>query len=562
MAPGTNWPARRAAAVLLVLALGLAGSAQLVLERAPMVWVAGPMERIARDDYRRASGPVLLAAARGEYEPFQLVVHAPPGGLTNVMVQVSDLHGPAGALIARQYITLYREHYVYVAHASPDQGGPNRSLGAGWYPDALIPLIDPATGHTLPSAAPFAVPAHGNQPIWADLFVPRETPAGAYSGGYIVTSDQGTAVGRIDLTVWRFTLPLQPSLRSSFEVWASPGTAVQHELKAHRLMPKNVDVAAEPALIHAYGLSATALGLWSGADIRSCAMRAPPAASELARLAAQHRPELLLYNHTADEIGGCEQLDAPLKTWARRLHAAGVANLVTIAPRPDLLDDGAGTGRSAVDIWVVLPVMYERSQPGIAAVLAKGDQVWSYNALVQDAYSPKWQIDFAPINYRIQPGFLSQSLGLTGLLYWRVDLWTADPWNDVETYVSGAEAYPGEGMLVYPGQPVGLSGVAPSMRLKWLREGVEDYEYVELLKQRGQGAWALELVRALAPGWSGWTHDPAAIERARHELGTMLDQGYDSSLQLAGGSAILHTTMPVARLRTRATVVQPAIERR
>ena len=54
------------------------------------------------------------------------------------------------------------------------------------------------------------------------------------------------------------------------------------------------------------------------------------------------------------------------------------------------------------------------------SALAKGDEVWSYNTEVQDPYSPKWEIDFAPINFRIQPGFINQSLHLTGLLYWSV----------------------------------------------------------------------------------------------------------------------------------------------
>jgi hypothetical protein len=31
-------------------------------------------------------------------------------------------------------------------------------------------------------------------------------------------------------------------------------------------------------------------------------------------------------------------------------------------------------------------------------------------------------------------------------------------------------------MLVYPGDPVGVPGTVPSMRLKWIRKGVEDHE--------------------------------------------------------------------------------------
>ena len=74
-------------------------------------------------------------------------------------------------------------------------------------------------------------------------------------------------------------------------------------------------------------------------------------------------------------------------------------------------------------------------------------------------------------------------------------------------------------MLVYPGAYVGVAGVVPSMRLKWLREGVEDYEYIELLKRRGRGAWALQTVRGIATDWSNWTQDTGALEAARRILG-------------------------------------------
>ena len=133
------------------------------------------------------------------------------------------------------------------------------------------------------------------------------------------------------------------------------------------------------------------------------------------------------------------------------MHEAGIKNLVTISPIPALED--AGDGHSAVDIWVLLPVMYDHSKGEVEKVLKKGDEVWSYNTLVQDAYSPKWEIDFPPADFRIQPGFIDQSLGLTGLLYWRVDDWTGDPWNNVYAF-SGS--YPGEGALVYPGKQVGV----------------------------------------------------------------------------------------------------------
>src|SRR6185437_13551863 len=133
--------------------------------------------------------------------------------------------------------------------------------------------------------------------------------------------------------------------------------------------------------------------------------------------------------------------------------------------------------------------------------------------------------DFSPINYRIQPGFISQSLNLTGLLYWRIDYWSSDPWNQVNnTGTFSGNNYPGEAMLVYPGAQVGISGVAPSMRLKWLRDGVEDYEYVQMLKNAGQSSFALGLAASVGANWTTWTRDPNQIASVRLQLGQALDQ--------------------------------------
>jgi hypothetical protein len=207
------------------------------------------------------------------------------------------------------------------------------------------------------------------------------------------------------------------------------------------------------------------------------------------------------------------------------MHQAGIKNLISMSPTPALYDDGSGAGRSAVDIWVLLPVMYNNSKTQVGEVLKKGDSVWSYNTLVQDAYSPKWLIDFDPVNFRVQPGFISQSLTLSGLLYWRIDKWPSDPWNNVNNAGSYSSAnYPGEGMLVYPGEPVGVKGVVASMRLKWLRDGVEDYDYVQILKDLGKGDLAMQIARSVGPDWTNWTRDPRAIEAAHLKLGEAIDQ--------------------------------------
>ncbi|CAH2405813.1 glycosyltransferase [Mesorhizobium escarrei] len=524
-----SWRWRRPAtlALLLVLSIFYFLLPSGAVQREPAIWLAPSLERISHNAAPGDQLAIELYAARGETESFQVGIRAPGIGLTNVTIQVQDLVKKGDrASIAAKNVRLYREHYVHVARSSPDLKGSNRPLGPGWYADALIPLN--AEGNTLAAdgvsrpATPFFVPSRRNQPIWIDILVPPDTPPGRYSGTVMVSSDQGNAVGEVVLHVWNFTLPLTPSLNSVFVIWDANTPQAQAELLKHKLMPREVHVQNQASFVDRFGLKSINLGLWSDASNAQCAMAPPPSLEEVQQAAAQHHPALHLFNYTADEIDRCSSTYETMKAWARVLHEAGIDNLVTMTPTPELFDDDTGSGRSAIDIWVLLPTMYESAPERIAEVLAKGDEVWSYNALVQDEYSPKWQIDFSPINYRIQPGFINQSLNLTGLLYWRVDLWTNDPWKDVQTYRTGGNDYPGEGMLLYPGQPVGVEGVVPSMRLKWLRDGVEDYEFIEILKRKGCGEIGAQIARTVGASWRSWTQNPESLEFHRRQLGSIL----------------------------------------
>lgn len=490
----------------------------------PVVWVASSLERIGREDRAGTGTLARLQSARGEYESFQIVVRAPPGGLTRVTLEMTDLTGPAGESLPKSAFTLYREHYVYLSRSSPDLNGRNRPGPRGWYADPLIPAVEPPAAGAALVAFPFSLDEGRNQPVWVDVFVPPTARPGVYTGAFTVSSDQGRAAGEIQLRVWNFVLPLKPSLKTAFQIWKPDSREANVELLRHRISPTQVSPADQRRLADLYGLAAVHLGFSSGADSSTCSMRQPPEVATLQAAAARQQPDLFLYNYTADEIDACPFLFEPLRHWARNLHAAGVRNLVTMKPVRELYFDGGGGGRSAVDVWVLLPKMYDEALAAVRDVLAKGDEIWSYNALVQDSYSPKWQIDFSPADFRVQPGFLSQSLGLTGLLYWRVDRWSkTDPWNDV-TGVFGWGSYPGEGLLVYPGRQAGISGVAPSMRLKWIRDGIEDFEYVELLKKSGRGDRALQIARAVGQDWANWTRDGNLLESARQQLAQELDR--------------------------------------
>lgn len=489
--------------ILIALIFSITFYLNIILPQKPVyatepgitAWTVNGHVRVGQEDIPGSNTSIHLFAAKGEYEPFQVIIHANEGELTNVNFSVSDLTDADGNIIEKSNLTLYREHYVHLSKKSNDQLGANRPLPGTVFPDALIPFIDPATG--LPpaepgatiKAVPFDLSAGKNQPIWIDIYVPRDANAGDYAGTYTITSDQGEVTGQFQLTVWDFELPLAPSLKSCFLFWEEGRNKYSvEELMRHKIFPSSLSAFTkedEAEFVEKFGLSLAGAGKWSGADVSTGTMLPAPSVIEFEEAKNRHLQQLEIYNYTADEISGIKQLYEPMKEWARNMHSAGIKNLVTMVPVPELYDDG--TGQSTVDKWVLLPRQITENIYKVKNRIYFGDEVWSYNTLMQDAYSPKWFIDFDPINYRIQPGFISQSLGLTGLLYWRVDLWSDDPWHEVAP--SGSFG-PGEGMLFYPGNEVGTKGAVPSMRLKWLREGIEDYEYIQILKEHGNVARA------------------------------------------------------------------------
>ncbi len=517
------------------------------------VWVTSSLERTSPNAAAGANLRASISAAKGETESFQINVKAPSTGLTISSVVATDLVSATGQTISRNSYTFYAERYVNVKQGSPNWLGSNQPLGAGWYPDALVPFTSPITGAPLAGAyraLPATLTAGGNYVFWVDVTVPRTAAAGTYSGSITVSASAGLVVVPVSLKVWNFALPLKPAEESSF-VFVHGDRARPdwyQELLRNRLNPLVVsscatqigsglpgnscagDSQTERSLMDNFGLSMTSLRFWSGASFNNCVAPAPPSVTTINASVATQQPGLSLYNYSFDEITDCPNLSTMIpviQQWARNLHAAGVRNLVTMSPTPaadPLFNDG--TGKPAVDIWGVLPIMYDKAPAGIAKAKQTG-RIWSYNDLVQDSYSPKWQIDFAPINFRIQPGFIHTSLGISGILYWSLDRWNADPWNDFNTVGAWhpTNNYPGEGTLVYPGDQVGIAGgLAPSMRLKWIRDGVDDFDYVEILKGLGQGAWATALTKTVGADWTNWTRDINALYSVRDQLGNKIDQ--------------------------------------
>jgi hypothetical protein len=533
-------PSRIASLLLFNLLLLLP---QMALADAPAVWLVGSLRHVPQDALPQANDSISISAARGETESFQIVVSAGATPITITDVVVADVVSASGASIPADNITRYRQHYVYVTNSREMLSWfvdlsevSNMPLGEGWYPDALIPFSDPMSGQPLTGgtfqALPHTLPARQSQPFWVDVAVPRDATPGSYNARVIVRTDAGDVETSVSLVVRDFELPFFPTYGSSFQIWNVHTLAANIELMKHRMMPLGADAETARILRDEYGLTMLGLGYWSGINWQACQagdpMPPPPTPDEVQARAAELPEGLRFYNQSFDEIDAClEQHRERIIEWNESLRVVNASQAITMTPTDSLFyTDSEGMTRSAIDLWVVLPLMYNEARPSVRAALERGEEVWSYAALMQDGYSPKWIIDFEPINHRLMQGFINQSLNLTGFMYWAVDYWTEDPWNNVNWAIESDFPLPsGDGFLFYPGDAVGLPDtLVPSLRAKWIRDGFEDYEYVQLLRESGQTDLALEIIRPVAPDWVNWTRDVPTLEEARILLAETIER--------------------------------------
>ena len=189
----------RATLVTLLLSLHLTGASGMTIATIYRCSIAGPMEKIRREEpYVGESGSTLkLEMARNEYESAQIVVETTDHEVMGLRAEASELRGPGGVIPA-SCVTVRQVGYV-------------KTVTCRRYPQAYVGLWpDPLL--ELPQVD---VPKGKVQPLWVTVYVPGDMPAGEYRGS-IALHVQGAMGTRIELvvTVWDITIPERPTFRA------------------------------------------------------------------------------------------------------------------------------------------------------------------------------------------------------------------------------------------------------------------------------------------------------------------------------------------------------------
>ncbi len=570
--------------LLIFLAMQAAAYPAAAQQNAPLTWwTTHSMQKVRPNDpmpfSRRHTAH--LYAARNEFEAFQLVLRSDTQHVQGVDVDVSDFRNADGkGVISKENITVYLEEFINVQTPSTIEGA------AGLWPDPLVPRVDRYAGERR-NAFPFTVQQGLNQPVWIEVYVPSTAEPGSYSG-LVTVSINGEAAFSVPatLTVWNFTLPSTASLKSSFgfsgvaavkqhrgryttdaDLYALTAlyakAALLHRISIHggSMAPPrysfdssgriHLDWSAYDAEVAPF-LDGSILGARQplpGARFTSIDVRTPAS--------LQSDEERIAYwtewTQHFQQNGWLDRLflylwDEPSKSDFPQLLQRGRAAAGVSPPLRDLVTT-IYTQQLApvVQIWVPLvnclepkpgfddPCLQTPPLSSYAAEIQKGKQVWFYQSCASHGCSstggsyyvgwPSYMIDIsAPANRVMQ--WVAWKYRMEGELYYSMNQAYSsgtDPWESV--YLFGGN---GDGTLFYPGRPDRIGGSTDipieSIRLKLIREGMEDYEYLALLsKLAGPDAADHYAARIVRKPYN-WDSRPEAFLSVRMEMGRDLNR--------------------------------------
>lgn len=553
-----------------ILGLGVGLFSGQALAAGLTVGVVPSTLKVRPNDAPATTPSASIKAARNEFEAFQIVLGAAGSDVTQVSAKVAQpLAGPGGSIPAND-VVLYAEQYYDVGTPSNDEGA------AGLWPDPLVPDVDTFFGEKR-NAFPFTVTASQNRVIWVDVLVPQDATPGDYTGSIeIDVAGVSQATVPVSLHVGNFSLPSTATLASAFGMgWNTP--PLVHCGGAFPYCNGDVDASnairalyVRAALDDRITISATDFQPPFGSD------QAPYEKYILPLISGTGPTRLPGARITAVELDGAPA-DYPnwigyakTNNFFDRLFAYPVdepnqnaSSWQTFAQDADQLHGDDPNARiilttaiqnaqsfnddSKIDIMCpVIDEMYGRSDgtyPGDQR--SKYDtwlatnanrKLWMYQSCDEHGCGacgetspgpdfvgwPERVIDSSGVQDRAFEwwSFLE---GTTGELYFETTYQLATAWNDNgQCAFSGS----GDGTLFYPGKTSIIGGTddipIDSIRMKLIREGMEDYEY--LVQAAAKNATATRAIAlALFPSPTQCNQPPSALESARDQLFAMLD---------------------------------------
>ena len=507
--------------------LGSATSAEKVLPRAA--------------SFRPLPSELSFSAARNERESQQLVVFPVCRDLKNVKVVLSDLKNGNGQ-IWRNAFKVMPVGYVYV------QPGAEADY-IGFYPDPLMAHLD----------AVKMIKAGEAQSFWLRLAVPRNQPSGIYRGSAAVSVD-GKMVFRIPVAVrvYDFELPNRAMLPLAVTFLTKEKHLKQWTdlLTEYYITPDNLyslqgrqdrDYYYEPdfdllakmkqdGTLNHFNLGYVDTALTDPKDNHGMQFqidRIRPRYEKAKKLGLLEHA----YIYGCDESGSVKESELTAKIMKKEFP--GVPLLTTA------YHYGQGNTATVLPSWdwfCPLIHRYEETLPATEKLRKQGKQVWWYICCDPRNHYPNVFVYSPLLEIRLLMGAMTAKFQPDGFLYYETTHWRLNGRqlpleNEVFTAWNSAswDSTYGDGLLFYRGpDEIPL----PSIRAEGFRDGLEDYAYYKILKDKvaaakaagANTAWlkaadaALRIPESLVNSLVDHTSDPIDLYRWRNQLAELIER--------------------------------------
>lgn len=417
--------------------------------------------------------------ARNEYEGIQAIVIPLYTALEKVTLSCNGLqHENGDAFIPSTNIEINPVGYV-------EAGPPEynwRVPKLGWYPDVL-----------LPNAAVDIEETQTAQPYFVSIHTEADTAPGRYTGTLRITIE-GKPAGDVPLTaeVWDFALPAVPTLKTSF--WMSEGDIARF-YKFEGRAPFEVRKRFYDLHLKYLVSPIKDFPMSQGEDLedfdyvmahgQNCFFLPVPDAAGAARdryaeqvrradayLDAKGWSSLGAF-YTMDEVAVMQRHRIrdvqEMSAWLKSTFPE-YPRLQTSAPEQALF--------GVADIWC--PTIDSFDPNVLGQRMGQGERLWMYTVWGR----PGIMIEFPATDHRLM-FWECWKYGAEGFLYWGTTHWaynldgeTRWPQRPWITHNS-QPGHNGCGYLLYPGPD---ATPLASTRLHAVRDGIEDYEYLHLLR--------------------------------------------------------------------------------
>lgn len=156
---------------------------------------------------------------------------------------------------------------------------------------------------------------------------------------------------------------------------------------------------------------------------------------------------------------------------------------------------------------------------------ARGDELWNYVACEPRYTSPYQNILLFNDGTEGRTMFwTTYMLHGTGFLYWHVTFYDAAGNNTYTLRSPFSKTGPGDGILVYPGSAYGQLAPIPSIRLLNMRDGIEDYQLLTMLREKRGEEFTNELVSRVVTSTVEFTRDDDLVYNVRAYLLKTLEE--------------------------------------